>query len=250
MTRLLFIMIAFCSCISCVFAYDAPNWEAKIPQGAETDPIALNIAFGENDIPNRDVVEELKLKNAYIITAHSFTGLASKARNDGIFEVTIRSNSRIPVPPDMAGTGPFYLVKIGTNYYALTRRNFARLFGPIEKKTEVLPYLRVYEYLFGNQFAEIVTEDTAKKLFKLKKGAQEAPKPGQSTQTPQEVTQAPPKVTQVTRLKDGFRVTLVTYTMYHIEAFFEKTVYVGRDGIVKEEKPERILKEIGGGFVF
>lgn len=224
MRRLLFIILALHLCASYAFACDVTFWEAKIPPGAETDPIALNISSGEKNIPNRDTVESIRDK--YVIAPHSFSALRPKVVNSGIFEV------KAPVPPDMAGTGPFYLVKIETNYYALTKRNFARLFGPIEKKSEVLPYLRVYEYLFGNKFAEIVTEDIAKKLSK--KGAPEAPKPGQSNQPPLEVNRTPPKLTQVTKVKDGFRVTLITYSAYHIEAFYEKVVYIGRDGIVTE----------------
>jgi hypothetical protein len=241
-SRLPFILLALHWFLSCGFAAEALDWEAKIPPGAETDPIALNIAFGEKDIPNCDIVESLK--GLYGIQPHSFPGLAPKTANNGIFKVEVKRG----VPPNMAGTGPFYLVKIGNNYYALTRGNFAQMFSPIEKKTEVLPYLKVYESIFGNQFAKIVTKDTAKELFK--KGAPEAPKPGQITQEPLKVTLKPPKFTQVAELKDGFRVTLVTYTQYHIEAFLEKTVHIGRNGVVKEEKPERILKEIGAGFVF
>ena len=212
---------------------EAQNWEAKVPPGAETDPIALNITFGKKDILNRSIVESLK--NDYEIKPYAFAGLKPKAANDGIFEVSIKRGVEQKWRPDMGGIGPFYLVKAGTNYYAITRRNLAQLFSPIEKKSEVLSYLGVFQSLFGNKFAHIVTADadTEKEAH-----VNWPTKP------------KPPKFTEVTELKDGFRVTLVTYTHLHIEAFFEKTVHVGRDGVVNEEKPEQILKKIGDGIRF
>jgi hypothetical protein len=222
------VAFSLCCCLSCGCAAEPQNWEAKIPPGTETDPIALNIAFGEKDIPNRDIVEGLK--GEYEIKPYSFAGLAPKATNDGIFIVAVKEDSGKWAPPDMAGTGPFHLIKAGTNYYAITERNCARLFGPIEKKGEVLPYLGIYEHLFGDRFADIVTEDTAK----------DAP----------EKERKPPKFTRVKELKDGFRVDLVFFTMVHIEAYFETTVHVGRDGVVTEVKPLRMIKKIGEGVRF
>ncbi len=209
-------------------AGEAPKWEAKIPPGSEADPVALNIAFGVKDIPNRDMVESLK--GAYEIQPHTFAGLVPKATNDGVFRARVKKGSDRWVPPDMGGTGPFYLVKAGTNYYALTERNFAKLFGPIERNSEVLPYLETHEALFGNPFAHIVTEDTEKQERVGKRKA--------------------PKLTEFKELRDGFRVTLVSFTMVHIEAYFEKTVHLGRDGLVKVEKPLRLLKKVGEGIVF
>jgi len=228
MKRALWILPVFLSIFLRAAEGEAPKWEAKLPPGAEADPVALNIARGVKDIPNRDVVEGLK--GAYEIQPHRFARLAPKATNDGIFQASVKKGSGFWIPPDMGGTGPFYLVKAGSNYYALTERNFAGLFGPIERKSEVLPYLEVHEALFGNRFAQIVTEDTEKQEGEGKR--------------------KPPKITKIKELKDGFRVTLVTYTMVHIEAYFEKTVRVGRDGVVKVEKPERILKQVGEGILF
>jgi len=226
--RLFWLLLAAQSCFSCVTAGDAPNWEARIPPGAETDPVALNIAYGVKDIPNRDAVETLK--GAYHLQPHRFDKLAPKTATDGLYQADIKEESGHWMPPDMGGIGPFYLVKVGTNYHALTERNFATLFGPVEKKSEVLPYLEVYQALFFNRFAGIVTTDTEEQAGEKK------PKP--------------PKLTEVVELKDGFRVTLVTYTIVHIEAYFEKTLHLGRDGIVNVERPGRILKEIGEGILF
>ncbi len=228
MTRTPWLLLGFLSIFLRATAGEAPKLEAKIPPGSEADPVALNIAFGVKDIPNRDIVE--RLKGAYEIRPHSFARLAPKATNDGVFRASVKKGSGHWVPPDMGGTGPFYLVKAGTNYYALTERNFAKLFGPIERSSEVLTYLEFHEALFGNPFAHIVTEDTAKQE---REGKRE-----------------PPKLTEVKELKDGFRVTLVSYTMVHIEAYFEKTLSVGRDGVVKVEKPARLLKKVGEGIVF
>ena len=44
--------------------------------------------------------------------------------------------------------------------------------------------------------------------------------------------------------------TLVTYTRVHIKAFFERTLHVGQEGVVKVERPETVLKRIGNGIVF
>lgn len=201
-------------------------WEAPIPVGSETNPVALNVAFHGEAFPNRDLIEELK--DRYEIAPHSFPELKPKAKNDGIFEV-----SGPKWPPDMAGIGPFYLVKADSVYYALTPRNFALLFSPIENKEEVLAYLTVYESLFGNRFAEVVTEGFGRDRKDLMWAR---PKP--------------PRLTEVTKTKDGFRVNLITYTVVHINAFFEETLLVRRDGSVKQLEEERILQKFGEGIVF
>jgi hypothetical protein len=252
MMRLVFRIIAFWWCVSCAFAADITNWEARIPAGSENDPIAISKAFGEAD-PTKYIDKELRDK--YVLDSDSFIGfkpfteLMPKAPNADIYRVALGRGWRHRVWPDQGGVGPFFLVKYGSSYYALTKGNFARCFGPIEKETEILPYLRAYEYLFGNKFTEIVTEEVAKKLSTMR-AASEAPKPGQPAQTHREINRVPPKLTKITKVKNGYRVTLITYSRYHIEAFFEKTVLVSRNGIVTVEKPERILKKIGDGIVF
>lgn len=217
LSSILFALLRF---LSCGFAAETPNWETKIPPGAVTDPIALNRAFGVTDIPNRDSVEQLR--GAYGIQPHSFSNLTAKVAGVEIHKVAVRRDSRKWAPPDMAGIGPFYLLKAGTNYFALTSNNFTRLFAPLTNKSEVLPYLAAREELYGNPFADIVTT-----------GMRGFPKS--------------PKVTKVTEVKDGFRVNLVTYTKVHIEAFFETTLHVGRDGVVTVETPQTLLKMVGSG---
>lgn len=201
-------------------------WQAQINPGTETDPIALNIAFGKQTIPNRDIIESLT--DAYEIASYFFDGLTPQTTNDGIFRVDVKNGYW--APPDMDGVGPFYLVKMQTSYYGLTEHNFARLFAPINSKEQVIPYLQAYERLFGSPFAQIVTSTMQKDLS--------------------EKGRNPPRVTEVTELSSGFRVRLVTYTRVHIEAFMEKTVYLGRDGRVKEEKPASVIKEYGKGIYF
>lgn len=211
-----------------IIAAKAPVWESKIPAGAETNAIALNIAFGVKDIPNRSTVERLDRSKAYGVEPHFFTNLVPKVVGVGVFKVAVRRDSGQWAPPDMGGVGPFYLLKEGTNYFALTSTNFTRLFAPLTDKAEVVPYLAAREELYGNRFADIVTAETARQPY-LRKS---------------------PKLTEVTEVKDGFRVTLVTYTMVHIEAFFETTLHVGRDGVVKVETPQTLLKRIGDGIAF
>lgn len=220
MKRLTSILFALHWFLSFGFAAETPNWEAKIPPDAETDPIALNLAFGVKEIPNRDIVE--RLRGVYGIQPHSFSNLVAKVAGVEIHKVAVRRDSGKWAPPDMAGIGPFYLLRAGTNYFALTSSNFTRLFAPLTNKSEVLPYLAAREELYGNRFADIVTA-----------GTRGLPKP--------------PKRTEVTEVKDGFRVTLVTYTTVHIEAFFETTLHVGRDGVVTVEAPQTLLKMVGNG---
>jgi len=221
---------AFLFCFTCAIAAEAPKWENKIPPGGETNPIALNIALGRKDIPDRRIVE--RLRGAYDFWPYAFRGVTPKTTNDGIFRVDIKPGAEGPPYPNMAGMGPFFLLKSGKDYYALSERNLAKLFSPLEKKSEVLPYLAVYQRISGaGRYDEIVTSE----FFEGR---------------PLDERRRPPKFTEVTEVPDGFNVTLVTYTRYLREAFFESKIRVGRDGIVKVTEPERVLKELGGGFVY
>lgn len=205
-------------------AAEIPDWEARIPHGAETDPIALNTALGVKEILNRPTVERLRSLKAFGIQPHAFRNLVPKVAGIGVFKVSVRRDSGEWVPSDMGGIGPFYLLKSGTNYCALTQGNFVRTFAPLTNRSEVLPYLTAYESLNGLAPEEVVTA-----------GKRGGPKP--------------PKFTEVQAVENGFRATLVYHLTEHTEAFYEKTVEVGRDGVVKEISPLMMLKYIGQGPV-
>jgi hypothetical protein len=85
------ILFALLVSLADVFAADVPLWEANIPPGAETDPIALNFAFGVKEIPNRGSVENLI--GAMEIKTHSFSNLVVKASGVGIHKVAVRRDS-------------------------------------------------------------------------------------------------------------------------------------------------------------
>ena len=203
---------------------EAHIWEAKIPPGAETDPIALNTALGVKEIPNRSTIERLSAANALDIRPHAFANLVPKVARVGIFKVAVRRDYPEWVPSDMGGIGPFHLLREGTNYFALTQGNFMRAFAPLTNKSEVLPYLAAYESLYGYMSAEVVTA-----------GKRGAPKL--------------PKFSEVQAVENGFRATLVLHVTEHIEAFYEQTVEVSRDGVVKEKSPMLMLKYVGEGPV-
>jgi len=54
-TFIMALFVAFPIILACipisVRLAEARDWEAKVPPGAETNPIALNIAYGEENIP-------------------------------------------------------------------------------------------------------------------------------------------------------------------------------------------------------
>ena len=204
----------------------AVNWDSKVSPGAECDPIALNFALGEKEVRNRDIVE--KLRGAYGVGPYAFSNLVVRAPGVEVLKVSIRKDSGEQVPPDMAGTGPFFLLKEGTNYFALTQTNFARAFGPVTNQSEVLPYLKAHERLFGNLFAVIVTT------------------------TNRDLPRAtnPPKRTKVVPVEDGFEVNLVLYTSVHVRAFYEVSLHLNRDGTVKRRSEPKMLLRLGDGIVF
>ena len=198
------------------------QFEALVPEGLQTDPVALNLLSGQRTVPNRDIIERLRGK--YEVKPHVFKGLAPKGKIDGIFRA-----GGPTWPPDMAGIGPFYLLRSQDHYFLLTPANFAKVFGPIASVSEVMPYLEAYETLFENRFGAMVKEDF--------QGAGRG-------------KQAPPELTRVEETKNGFRVRVILYQVVHEEAFYAKTVLLKKNGIVKVVEPAKMLKHIGSGIVF
>ena len=201
-----------------------PAWEAPLPGGQHTDPIALNKAAGESAATTNEMVKGAKGE----LQPQTFPDLKSEVPHDGIFRVVLKNEGAI-LPPDMAGTGPFHVFKTGGTFYFLTRRNFASLFGPLKSKDAVLPFVRTFDKLFGNPFADVVTSG------KDAKGFQKVP---------------PPAVTEITESGDGWDVRLILYSGHRVRAFYEESLRVGRDGTVTVKEKTKLLKEIGPGYMF
>jgi len=212
-------------------AADAPKtvvWEAPMAPGKELDPVALNLALGRTEVPNQGVLETMR--SYYEAKKYSFHKIKPKAPHDAIYQVALKEDSTQRVPPDMAGIGPFFLIKSGDRYYALTTNNFARLFAPLDKAAQVMPYLEYYEALYVDPFCKLVQADMEKEFTKAGR--------------------TPPSVSTVIELADGYNVRLIIYVGVHIEAFFEKTVHVARDGTVKLLEPPKMLQKLGEGKFF
>lgn len=201
-----------------------PAYEAPLPDGRHLDPVALNKAAGETGATALEMVKGAKGE----LQPQNFPDLKSKAPHDGIFRVLLK-NEGVVLPPDMGGTGPFYIFKTGGSYYLLTRRNFASLFGPLKSKDEVLPFVRTFDKLFTNPFSDAVTS------AKDAKGFQKVP---------------PPAVTEITESGDGWDVRLILYSGHRVRAYYEERLRVERDGTVAVKEKTKMLKEIGPGYMF
>ena len=198
------------------------EWEAALPKGAETDLIQLNLAAGNKkgaDYIKSDVKEGAEVDLKPFVP----DGLKPKASDlDGL--VIARPKM---LPPDMLGAGSFYLIKHKDTYYRLTAMNFARLFGPAANQAEILPLVTLYEKLFGNPFAEVIT-----------------------TREAADKKDAPPDVTKVTATRKGFEVRLILHNGLHHAYFAEKHLLVHPDGIIEVTKEEKVVKDLGPGYFF
>src|SRR4029434_7283460 len=131
---------------------DKIAWEAVLPPGGETDPIVLNKALGKTDASSLEQVKGSKGE----LRPQNFPDLAPKtSAHEGLFRVVLTKEG-VVLPPDMAGTGPFFLLKADGRYRLLTPRNFATLYGPLKKKEELLPYVAAYTKIFLDPYANMV----------------------------------------------------------------------------------------------
>ena len=198
-----------------------PELEALLPQGRHTDPVVLNKAAGT---AASDMVKGAKGE----LRPQEIAGLKSKLPIEGVFRVYFKKEG-IAIPPDMEGTGPFHVFKIGGAYHLLTPRNFATLYGPPKSKDEVLPFVKAFDKLFTNPLAEFVFSQTEAKGF------QKIP---------------PPAVSDIAEVADGWNVKAILYSAHKVSAFYEEHLHVGRDGMVEVKEKAQIIKEIGPGFMF
>ena len=201
-----------------------PAWEAALPAGRETDAVALNQAAGETRATTLEMVKGATAE----LLPQEVAGLKTKVPIEGPFRVFFKKGG-IALPPDMEGTGPFYVFKTEGAFYLLTRRNFATLYGPVETKEAVLPYVKVFDKLFTNPQAQLVISAADTKGF---------------------VDVAPPALTEVKESGDGWEVRAILYSAYRVKAFYEERLHVGRDGRVEAREKVKVLKELGPGYLF
>ena len=199
-------------------------WEAALPPGGETDPVALNKALGKADATSLEQVKgsigQLRPQN--------FPDLTAKAAYEGLFRVVLTKEGAV-LPPDMTGTGPFFLLKAQGRYHLLTPRNFATLYGPVKTRDEVLPHVAAYAKIFLDPYANLVRTPADVKEF-------------------QKVE--PPALTEVTEAQGGWVVRLILFSAYRVRAFYEARLRVQQDGAVVVEENIRKIKELGPGFMF
>ena len=170
------------------------NLEAAVHLGAVINPFAIYRAQGITNIPKESLG---RVHGKWKLSAYSVEGISPKRKIEGVFRVAADS-----FPPD-AIPGPFFLIKEQGKYFVLTGRNFARVYGPIEKDEEVLSYARAYGEIFFSRFATLVTQ-------------KEGDRQGNRINYPA----GAPEVTSVTTSDStGFNIRLVYYTFLHRECF-------------------------------
>ena len=211
-------------CLAAAAHAAPPKWEAPLPNGSHTDPIALNNAAGTARAATGEMLKGAKGE----LRPQEIADLKPAVPIEGVFRVFLKNEGMI-LPPDMEGTGPFYVIKTEGAHYLLTPRNFATLFGPPKSKADVLPYVKVFDKLLLNPQAELVVSATETKGF-------------------QKI--APPAVTEVTESGDGWDVRAILYSAHRVKAFYEEQLRVTRDGIVEVKTKAKLIKEIGPGYMF
>lgn len=219
--RTILLIVLVCVSFGCTAIAGDLQFDAKIPSGKELDPIEIQHAMGIQQIPNRDAVEFFR--DRYRIEKYDIPGLRMTAADVELFMVP-----RAGGPPDMAGLGPFILLKHKGDFFGMTARNYALVFQPITRQN-LIAYLGTYQWLFGNPFSVVIENDYDQKEFR------------DDTK--------PPKTTTILETREGFSVELVLYTIVGTERFWQEDYQVAKDGTVKK-MGEKILKELGGGKIF
>lgn len=191
--------------------------EGPLPSGQELDPIAILHARGFSKILNEDMVR--RQAGRLRMSMHRFDGVWPRRAIEGVYAV----DTPVPLQPDAWGVAPYYLVKENGRYFALTERNFASVFGPVQGREEAITYLKTYSGLFIDRFAKLVTTS--------------------------DMDPKPPEETQVDDIRGGFKVRLIYYTMVHQHCFFAIDGVLWQDGVLELETRE-IIEDLGPGIVF
>ena len=86
-------VLRFTASLLCFAAAEAaqPVWEAPLPNGQHTDPIALNKAAGDTGAATLDMVKGAKGE----LQPQNFPDLKSKTPLDGIFRVILKNEGAI-----------------------------------------------------------------------------------------------------------------------------------------------------------
>jgi len=232
MRKFLFIFFILFTTSMIVFSEEdkAPHWNAKVPRDHETSPIMLNLLMAEalqsNQIPNSEVIT--MLKGYYEIKKHKFKKLKTNIKIDGIFKVSLKKDSTLRVPLDLAGSGPFYLLRDSGEYYLITPENFTKLFANYRNEKEAMNYLEVYENLFVDPLISFVTEENQKTLKKAKRN--------------------PPKISKIIQTADGYEADIVIYSVLYLEVFYEKKVILDKSGKVTITQEPKIIEKIVTGI--
>ena len=211
----------------------AVKLEAKVPKDHETSPYMLNLLLLEvsddmDEIPNEGTV--ISLKKKYEIKKHKFSNLIPRVKTDGFFQVSLKDDERGNLPLDMAGLGPFYLTKKDGDYYLITPKNYATLFGGIRNTEEALNYLAAYENLFVSPVVCVATSGNEKALKKAKR--------------------TPPRLSSAIQTAQGFEATLIIYSIIQVEGFFEKKVLLTPEGAVTVIEEPKLIQKIGDGITY
>ena len=211
----------------------AVKLEAKVPKDHETSPYMLNLLLLEvsddmDEIPNESTV--ISLKKKYEIKKHKFSNLIPRVKNEGFYQVSLKDDERGNLPLDMAGLGPFYLVKKNKEYYLITPKNYATLFGGIRNTEEALNYLAAYENLFVSPVVCVAIDSNEKALKKAKRN--------------------PPRLSGAIQTAQGFEATLIVYSIIQVEGFFEKKVQLTPEGEVTVIEEPKLIQKIGDGITY
>jgi hypothetical protein len=206
--------------------------EAIIPRGEETNPVAILHAEGIINIPNMDFIQSVgNISVTSFAFSEHFKTVVSKRRSATLFLAKGAFHDRLP--PDLLGVGPFLLVKESGRFFVLTERNFAAVFGPLDKEDRVIPYLELYAAQFMQPFGNLVLK-----------------KEGHTQGNTRYYPEGSPEISRILASnRDGYEVRLVYYDMIGRKCFAALDVFVGHDGVAKKLRRE-ILKDLGPGIVF
>jgi hypothetical protein len=204
---------------------DRTAWDTPIPAGEEVNLITLNKLKGETS-----PVPFEQIKNAVgVLALAKLEGLVITAKDVELYRVKVVAPGKDhEYPPDMWGTGPFFVVKQHERFFRLTETNYARLFGPENDVQHAQRYLQIYDELFGSRFSYLVTDGFVPFL----KDRREVPEP-----------------TEIRAVNGGFEAKLIWLNPHHVRRFVRQRIFLHNDGTVDEGKSEVIL-ETGPGIAF
>ena len=195
----------------CAAASEVP-WENPVPEGQEKDIIALYRLVGDGQ-GARDL-KALYGEREIEVEFRQFGSPLPLKEKVTLFVVAPAHN----FPPVF---GEIHLIEDHGHYFTLTKGNLAKLYAPLRDEGEALAYMALYEALFRDQSAVVLTQTG---------------KIGKSD-----------VVTSVERTNEGFDVRLVTYHS-GVRAFIEEEDFkVDGGGAVMTVAARRKIEDLGPG---